>query len=85
MTCSLCQMERENTHSGWIGKDEFGDEIFICENCIDDYITEETEGIEGLYCSLCFDDIEDPEGTWIWKRSNDTCICPSCVKKGSFL
>lgn len=84
MKCFICLTERER-RSGWIGKDEMsGDEVFICEHCLDDYITEETEDTEGLYCALCFDDIEDPEGTWIWKRSNDTCICPSCIKKGGF-
>ena len=83
--CTICHQETDS-NLGWFGKDEQGDEVYICPHCIEDYISEDEDPVEGLWCSLCFDDIEDPEGTWIWKRRksqlDNTCICPKCFAKG---
>ena len=79
--CHMCGIEIGNLNA-WRAEED-GEDIFICEGCMNDHITE-NEPEKGLYCSLCSEYIIDPKESWLWNRKNDICVCDKCLSKGDF-
>lgn len=83
MECNICKRDFDPAEQPryWEGQIE-GEDKCICQHCLEDHITEDDEPIGGLYCSFCFEDIEDPKGIWFWNRSENRCVCDKCIAKG---